>query len=126
MHRHLAAALLCVSPVLLLPGAPPTIAAEEGWIGLSGEKGLEAWKAPTADWLVAGEVGIHPDNPKLLASKSGTGILVNGAKGKTKDLLSKQSFGDVEWHLDFMIPKGSNSVVKFHGHYEIQIFDSYS
>jgi hypothetical protein len=39
--------------------------------------------------------------------------------------VSKQKFGDVEVHAEFMIPKGSNSGVKLEGLYEIQIFDSY-
>jgi hypothetical protein len=34
-------------------------------------------------------------------------------------------FGDIELHLEFLIPKGANSGVKFHGHYEIQIYDSF-
>src|SRR5215203_4722863 len=40
-------------------------------------------------------------------------------------LVTRECFGDVEAHLEFMVPKGSNSGVKFEGVYEIQIFDSY-
>jgi hypothetical protein len=40
-------------------------------------------------------------------------------------LLSKQDYGDVEAHIEFLVPKGSNSGVKFEALYEIQIDDSF-
>ena len=49
----------------------------------------------------------------------------NGPKGRTANLYSIKKFSDVEVHLEFNIPKGSNSGIKFHGHYEIQILDSF-
>ena len=33
--------------------------------------------------------------------------------------------GDVEAHIEFVVPKGSNSGVYFQGRYEIQVFDSW-
>ncbi len=51
--------------------------------------------------------------------------MVNGATGKTRNLLTKQDFKDIEAHFEFKIPKGANSGVKFEGLYEIQIFDSF-
>ncbi len=108
--------------VLAAAGAP---AAEEGgWTDLSG-KGLDAWKGKTEGWVVAGDAETNPDNPKLLVDKPGKGVLVNGPKGRAPNLLTKQDFGDVEVHLEFLIPKGSNSGVKLMGLYEIQIFDSW-
>jgi hypothetical protein len=97
----------------------------DGWIVLLGEKSLDAWKSPSAAWIVAGDAVLDPANPRLLQAKPGTGVFVNGPKGRIPDLLSKQHFGDVELHMEFCIPKGSNSGVKFHGLYEIQIFDSW-
>jgi 3-keto-disaccharide hydrolase len=97
---------------------------EGGWTDLSAQ-GLEAWQKPTGDWFVAGGLALDPMNPKLLAATPGTGVLVNGKSGRTRNLLSKQEFGDIEAHLEFMIPKRSNSGVKFEGQYEIQIFDSF-
>jgi len=61
----------------------------------------------------------------MLETKLGHGILVNGRKGRTVDLITKQKFRDVEVHLEFLIPKSSNSGVKFEGLYEIQILDSF-
>jgi hypothetical protein len=86
---------------------------------------LESWRKPDKLWVQAGSVAVDADNPKRLTSKSGKGILVNGAKGRARDLLSKQVFGDLEIHLEFVIPKGSNSGVKLRGLYEIQICDSW-
>jgi hypothetical protein len=104
----------------------PARADKNGWIELSGDKGLAGWRKPTAQWLVAKSVKVDPKNSKLLVAEPGKGaILVNGPKGRTRDLLSKQKFGDIEVHLEFLIPTRSNSGVKFEGLYEIQIFDSY-
>lgn len=114
-------------PSFLLIGALSIAgrSAESNWIDLSGGKELSAWKAPTGAWQIAGSAELDPANPKLLVSKPGVGVLVNGPKGMAPDILTKESFGDVEVHLEFMVPKGSNSGIKFEGHYEIQIFDSW-
>src|SRR5262249_22539475 len=88
-------------------------------------KGLEAFKVPAADWILAESVALDPKDPKKLTAKPGGPVLVNGPKGRTRDLVTKQAFGDLEVKLDFLIPKGSNSGVKLQGLYEIQIVDSY-
>jgi hypothetical protein len=86
---------------------------------------LAAWKTPHGDWTQVADVELDPKNAKKLLAKDGKGVWYNGPKGRTANLLSKQKFGDVEVHLEFNIPKGSNSGIKFHGHYEIQIYDSF-
>lgn len=93
-----------------------------GWIDLTN---LESWRSPTGAWQVVGDVGLDPKDPKRLASEPGTGILVNGKTGRTNNLISKQTFRDLEFHAEFLIPKRSNSGVKFEGLYEVQIFDSF-
>ena len=95
---------------------------EKGWIELTD---LESWRKPVGDWLPAEGVGVDPQNPRRLSATPGKGILVNGRKGREPDLLSKQTFGDVEVHVEFLVPKGSNSGVKLQGLYEIQICDSW-
>ena len=107
---------------LLLVSSLATIAANKDEIDLTT---LEAWQKLDNLWLLAGSVGTDPDNPKRLSAKAGKEILVNGKKGRARDLLSKQAFGDVEVHIEFLIPKGSNSGVKLQGLYEIQICDSW-
>jgi len=90
---------------------------------------LSAFRDPTGDWLVATTVKPDPDNPKRLkadtAADEGPKIIVNGATGRTSNLLTKAEHGDVAAHVEFMVPQGSNSGVYFMGRYEIQVFDSY-
>ncbi len=110
------------SAMALLLLLAPTQAQGKGWIDLMS---LEAWKKPSDKWISAADATLHPDNPRLLVAKPGKGIFLNGLKGNANNLLSQQVFGDLEVHVEFLISKGSNSGVKFHGHYEIQINDSW-
>jgi len=95
-----------------------------GEVRLTGA-GLSTWRADTGTWQVAGGAKLDPDDAKLLKSEPGSGAVVNGPGGKTSHLSSKDEFGDVEAHIEFMVPEGSNSGVYFQGRYEIQILDSY-
>jgi sugar phosphate isomerase/epimerase len=101
------------------------------WVAAGAEAGdltgadLSAWRAPTGRWQVVGDAFTNPQNEKMLSTRPGTGVIVNGPTGRTSNLLSKADFGDVKAHVEFMIPKGSNSGVYFMGRYEIQIYDSY-
>jgi uncharacterized sulfatase len=96
-----------------------------GWVELTGTDNFDVWKGPTKGWQVVGDVGLDADNPRRLVGKPGSGVILNGPKGRVPDLLSKELFGDLELHLEFLVSKGSNSGVKFHGQYEIQIRDSW-
>jgi Domain of Unknown Function (DUF1080) len=109
----------------LVAGALLAAPQAEDWTILLGESSLAAFKNPSKDWIIAGDVTLDPDNPKRLKTTPGMGVFVNGPKGKLPDLISKEDFGDIEVHLEFNIPKGSNSGIKFCGLYEIQILDSY-
>jgi pimeloyl-ACP methyl ester carboxylesterase len=111
--------------LLLFFFAPPSFSQNHDWIDLIGDKGLDAWQARAEEWLIGGDAELDPANPKRLVGKPGQGVLVNGKKGSARDLLSKQKFGPIEAHVEFLIPKGSNSGVKFEGLYEIQIYDSW-
>jgi hypothetical protein len=95
----------------------------QDWIDLG--KDLDAWKGPTGAWQVAGGAAIDPENARRLRGQPGKGILLNGAAGRAPNLISKAVFGDVEVHVEFLIPHKSNSGVKLMGLYEIQIYDSY-
>lgn len=99
---------------------------DAGWIDLIDSDGFAAWKAPTEAWAHATAVRIDPKKTNRLAYDAGPGpILVNGPTGRTKNIVTKQSFGDIELHAEFFIPKGSNSGIKLEGVYEIQIADSH-
>jgi len=99
-------------------------AAEREKISLVG-KDLSVWRGETGDWVVVGEVRMDPANSRQLVGRPGAGVLLNGPKGQTRNLLSKYEHGDVEAHVEFMVPTGSNSGVYFQGRYEIQILDSW-
>jgi hypothetical protein len=87
--------------------------------------GLTAIKPPTGEWEEVGGVAVDEANPRRFIRQPGKGVWYNGAKGRAVNLYTKQKFGDVEIRLEFNVPKGSNSGIKFHGHYEVQIDDSY-
>jgi hypothetical protein len=96
--------------------------ANSEWISLDT---IEAWRGNTGDWMFVGDAMLNPDDPARLATKPGRGVMVNGPTGRTSNLISEAEFGDVEAHVEFMVPKGSNSGVYFEGRYEIQVFDSW-
>jgi hypothetical protein len=109
--------------LLLFALAMTLLAADTDWIELIGGHELDSWRKPTGAWFVAGDA--HPDahEPTNLAGVLGRGVIVNGP-GKTRNLYSRQDFGDLEAHLEFLIARDSNSGVKLQGLYELQICDS--
>jgi sugar phosphate isomerase/epimerase len=86
---------------------------------------LSAFRGDTGDWLIAADAMLDPNNEKALVWKAGAGVAVNGEKGRTKHLVTKAEHGDCRAHVEFMVPKGSNSGVYFQGRYEIQVLDSW-
>jgi Domain of Unknown Function (DUF1080) len=125
VHRHALLAIASCSAALAVVVSASALATNDSeWIELIGEHSLDAWRKPAGDWLIAGDAALDPANAKRLTAKPGTGVIVNGTTGKTRNLVTKEDFGDLEAHFEFLIPKGSNSGVKFEALYEIQIFDS--
>lgn len=102
-------------------------AADDGWIDLSSTaKAREAWTGLSNDWIITDRVELDEKNPRLLSAKPEAGaILVNGAKGRLPDLVTKEKYADLEVQFEFLVGKGSNSGVKLMGLYEIQIHDSH-
>ncbi|QDU43588.1 hypothetical protein Mal52_20640 [Symmachiella dynata] len=98
---------------------------ETGWIEIFSGKDLNGWTKKTGDWKIVGDVPLNPDNPKAFAPKPGTGVMVNGKGGRDTNIFTKKKHGDVQAHIEFTVPKGSNSGVYFQGRYEVQVFDSY-
>jgi hypothetical protein len=106
-----------------MAGKPPD---EDGWIHLDASDDFAVWRKPIGEWKTAESVALDPENPKRLTFKEGKTILVNDpTKGATKNLITVEEFGDVEVHVEFFLPKGSNSGVKFNSVYEIQLCDSF-
>ena len=93
-------------------------------IDLLGQANLDLFQETTG-WHFVEQVAIVPGKMQFRLEGDG-GILVNSAvKDLTPYLYTKQEFGDVYVHLEFTLPKGSNSGVYLQGRYEIQIFDSF-
>jgi len=87
--------------------------------------GFEAWHN-SDKWDMVGDAMLDRYSDRCLTGKVGTGVLINGMDGKRPSLATKRrDYRDVEVHLEFMVAKGSNSGVIFHGNHEIQILDSY-
>jgi hypothetical protein len=117
---------LLLSCLALLATLSPAHAEKDGWTVLIGPDGvLDAWRPPRDRWLSGGDAALDSKNPRRLVTRAGKGVIVNGATGRLPDLLSQAEYGDLEVHVEFLIPKGSNSGVKLQGLYEIQICDSF-
>jgi hypothetical protein len=114
-----------LTPLLVLLVPLPAAAADDAWTDLFAGDKLDAFTGKTDGWKWARAVTLAPANPKKLAFEPGSGLLVNGTKGTAPDLFTREKYGDLEVHVEFLIARGSNSGVKFHGHYEIQINDSF-
>lgn len=73
------------------------------------------------------DVALKPDSSDLIAIPGKGVVAALARKGKKKPLniFSKQKFRDCEVDLEFLIGKGSNSGVKLHQRYEIQLYDSH-
>lgn len=110
----------CFLPILL------TLAGAEGeWISLIPEGDLTAFQKPSPKFVWTDKVSLDgAKQNKLSASKDKGNILFNNNE-RIPDMITKQSFGDHEVHIEFMVAKGSNSGVKLHKLYEIQIHDSF-
>ncbi|MEX0882764.1 MAG: DUF1080 domain-containing protein, partial [Cyclobacteriaceae bacterium] len=88
---------------------------------------LDDFENPGETWAVAGNVQADLNEAGLMTSTKGTGILVNipTKKNKGKDLYTRESFGDMDLEVEYLVAKGSNSGIYLQGMYEIQILDSW-
>ncbi|HEY0455498.1 MAG TPA: DUF1080 domain-containing protein [Verrucomicrobiae bacterium] len=86
---------------------------------------LSGWRKPVGDWMAVKSVSLNETNKKAFSMAAGEGVLLNGPKGKSVNLLTQMEHGDLEAHVEFVVPKDSNSGVYFQGRYEIQILDSW-
>ena len=122
MRLSRSVARLSFAALLVLGLASGGRSDDSSWVDLSS---LDAWNPPKDGWSTIGSVGLDPKDARKLMVESGSGVIYNGPTGKGTNLISRESFGDVELHLEYLIPKGSNSGVKFQAVYEVQIYDSY-
>lgn len=121
-------ALVLIGTIAFATFSPSLAVAAENdsqWIEVFSGKDLRGWTKKMGDWSVVGDVLLSTDNPKAFALESGTGVMVNGQDGPDINIISKYKHGDVEAHIEFSLPKGSNSGVYFQGRYEVQVLDSF-
>lgn len=113
------------------PHGDPPYLLEDGWEPLLNGKDLGGWKAcdPGAknEWYTTRFVRFerYLGPTQLNGRAAPSGVILNGPTGRTANLCTGRTFGDVELYLEFMLARGSNSGVYLHGLYEIQIFDSW-
>jgi hypothetical protein len=118
--------------------APPQLQGEQypsrdGWKPLFDGKTLAGWKFRNPDarkvWVVCDDVRLDSGIlGRLLPIGSGgspSAALLCGDDGRGSDIMTDEDFVDYQLHLEFTLPKGSNSGVYNRGLFEIQIFDSY-
>ena len=86
---------------------------------------MSEWTKDTGDWVNVANATPSENDESLLSTTPGTGVIVNGPTGRTVNLFSRMEFADTRLHIEFMVPKGSNSGVYLLGRYEIQVFDSW-
>lgn len=101
---------------------------QAGWTELFNGRDFGGWRAmdpANNKWMTAAQVSLDPEDDAKFKIVPGSGILVNGQKGNTSNFYTILEHGDCELHIEFMVPKGSNSGIYFQGRYEIQVFDSF-
>lgn len=124
INKNIAVLLILWVGVVLFSFSCSSQNANSSRIILTGEN-LSAWHDNTGNWLVGSSASQDPADEKRIVTTPGSGTIVNGEEGNTVNLLSREEFDDVTAHIEFMVPKGSNSGVYFMGRYEIQVLDSW-
>lgn len=119
--------LLAVVAVLVGALNCATSRANDGWIELACDASFESWQEDGRLWTVAGGASLDPTAQFNLLPRPGTGVLISSQQEDSEEsnLTSNQLFADLEAHMEFLVPQGSNGGVKFQGLYEIQIRDTY-
>lgn len=105
-------------------------AVEPEWTELITDSGLTGWRPVNEEepheWQAAEVVELDPQDQHRFSIRPGNGVLTNAQRaGKTQNLLSEKNYGDLEAHIEFNFPGGSNSGVFFMALYELQVADSY-
>ena len=126
MIRFLFCAFVFSFAVLTVQAVEPAKkpADASGWVELLQTGEASPWRKIDAGWVFADDAALDTDKPAKLKAKGEGKSWVNGEKGRVPDLVTKKEYKDVEVHVEFMMGKNSNSGIKFHAVYEIQILDS--
>ena len=112
---------------------PSTFPTSEGWKPLFNGKDLSGWKFrnPRAKklWTACDDVRLDAGDPSRFVPVGHGGkpasALLCGDDGRGSDIMTEDDFADYQLHIEFTVPRGSNSGVYNRGLFEIQVFDSY-
>lgn len=121
--------MVCLLAASWLPRTALDAQAEAEWQAIATDPKPSSWhvarEGASHDWIEIGSVALDPGDSKLFVFDDGDGVLTNGRRGRTANFFTNLLHGDCELHIEFCVPKGSNSGVYFMSHYEIQVLDSY-
>ncbi len=113
--------------------APSSYRPEDGWKPLFNGRDLSGWKFRNPDakkvWIICDDVRLDGKDPARLVPVGRGGspdaAMLCGDDGRGSDIVTAESFDDYQLHVEFTVPKGSNSGVYNRGLFEIQVFDSF-
>ena len=80
------------------------------------------------NWHLVNDVHADIEKPNSFKTSRGTGVLLNlfDKRKPGKDLIFTLQHGDIDFELDYMMAKSSNSGIYLQGRYEIQLTDSWA
>lgn len=87
---------------------------------------LDAFRATSANWIVA--AGVTPGRilPVALPPLPGAGVLMNRpSPGATGPLFTTWEHGDLDLSFDVLLPKGARAGIYLMGRYEVRLADSW-
>jgi hypothetical protein len=83
----------------------------------------------TKTWKIVSDVKLDANDPKKLVATGDapgeTPVLFRQPSEHGTDIYTDEAFGDCELHVEFVVPKSSNSGVYLLGRYEVQVLDSF-
>jgi len=85
-------------------------------------KDLSSFESSSSNWLVQGNISIHPTGAVKTKMQSGEGVLVGNAG---KILTTKVKASDVRLSLEFMVSPGAEGNIILPGGQKIRLSDSY-
>ncbi|MDA0378687.1 MAG: DUF1080 domain-containing protein, partial [Bacteroidetes bacterium] len=112
-----------------LPSALPAAARQSSPLPMTEHDltNLDGFRPVAGNWQIVGQVAADRSKDRDLSTMSGSGVLVNLPSAEARDnIFTDWEHGDIELHLEFMMPRGSNSGIYLQGRYEIQLFDSWN
>jgi hypothetical protein len=93
------------------------------WLVLFNGENLKGWRMRRVEEINTGDAwAVNRKIQQLHLWVAHDGILANQSRGS--DIITDLEFGDFEVHLEYLIPRNSNSGIYLRGQYEIQIVDS--